>query len=469
MPVYQEYIVAIAEELAKNEKFAQSVTKACSAQSVDWIHAQAYRIGCARRVQKIHEQFRQTVHTNFMRQDEWLDNDTRIVYEQYEGWDTTRFTKRAQAEQEIKWSGARATQQSYTISNEAYRLLQESDIRIFYGCYGNQLQQVIHQECIDLIERTAQISSASPMFAYRSTLACCIDAAQTYNRVGQTYSATAVADFCYTVLDYGKAVVEGARDGLVSVAQQALDNPLQTATSVTLSVAAGEYMLAYQLGKLVYGLLNLTVNAAINPEQAQKTWNVYIEPINGLIDALKNKELSLRDGIRAGTALAVHMKAQSMLAKGCEKFCSIAKSRALTCATQNSCIDNSDYSEFCGKRFLKVINQSTEHCPASCHGQYRKLQEVLRKEQFTSIVRLSQHGYQRLIERNFAPKDVWNLLHKYDYLRMQSDGAKVYVKQIQGTYSMITINHETSRLITALKTLKFKDLIALGKNHGWTI
>lgn len=221
--------------------------------------------------------------------------------------------------------------------------------------------------------------------------------------------------------------------------------------------------------KIIIRSYNLSATAVVDREQAKETWNSYFAPIDSLIEVLKKKELSLRDGIRAGTALAVSMKAQSMLAKGCGKLCGTAKNKALTYATQNSCIDNSDYSEFCGKRFLKVINQSTERCPATCPGQYRRLKEALRIEQFAAILPLSKHGYQRLIERNFEPQEVWDLLHKYDYLRIQADGAKVYIKQIQETYNMMTVNHETHRLITALKELKFKDLVNLGKNHGWTI
>ncbi len=112
-------------------------------------------------------------------------------------------------------------------------------------------------------------------------------------------------------------------------------------------------MLAYQLGKLVYSLLDLTVNAVINPEHAQKTWDGYIEPISGLIDALKNRQLSLRDGIRAGTALAVQMKAQAILAKGCETLYSVAKTRVITYAAKNT------FSDFIKEHNNAFLNPAT--------------------------------------------------------------------------------------------------------------
>jgi hypothetical protein len=411
------------------------------------------------------------IYRNVTQQPEWLDNDTRIFYEDYETYDGSRFIKRAQAEATIKQGQIHHTQKSYNVSREATELLRKLDVHsgTYHVCFGNQLQHVLHQECVDLIERIAQLKPDSPIFEYQSALAYCIDAAQTYNKVGRTYNASMIADFCYTLFDYTKAVLEGARDGLVGVGQQALNNPLQTVASVTLFVAAAEYMLAYQLGKIVYGVLNLTVNAVINPEKAQKTWDGYITPISNLIDALKNKQISLRDGIRAGTALAVSMKAQSMLAKGCEKLYSVARIQVLEFVTQNNFVDSCDYQEFCGKGFFKVINQSTERCPATCRGQYRKLKEALRREQFSAIVKCTAHGYERLIERRFEPQEVWDLLHKFHIIRTQSDGAKVFIRQIADKYNIIILNESTNELITALKHTTLKKIVSLGENYGWKI
>ena len=364
--VYQDYMLEIAAELARDKQFAASVTQACD-EAVDWIQDEARRIRYAQRVQEAQQQFRQDVHNAFTRQPEWFDNDTRIFYEDYENSESSRFVKRAQAEAEVKRGEFRFTQQSYTLSKEATALLREFDIRgPYHTCYGNQLQQVIHQECVDLIERTAQLQPESPIFEYQESLVYFIEAAHIDNKVGRTHNASIIADFCYTLLDYGKAVLEGARDGLFGVVQQAINDPLQTIASTTLSIAAGEYMLAYQLGKIAYGVLNLTVNAVINPEQAQKTWDGYITPISSLIDALKNKQISLRDGIRAGTALAVSMKAQSMLAKGCEKLYSVAKTHALTYIAKNPLANPDQYMEMGDNFAFKLANDHkiewAKHC-----------------------------------------------------------------------------------------------------------
>ena len=60
-------------------------------------------------------------------------------------------------------------------------------------------------------------------------------------------------------------------------------------------------------------------------------------------------------------------------------------------------------------------------------------------------------------------------MHKYDYLRVQADQAKVYIRNIKGAYNIIVVNEETRELITALKELDIKAIINCGKNHGWTI
>lgn len=303
---------------------------------MDWIRDEAYRIRCTQRAQEIQQQLRQDVHNTFVMQSKWVDDDAHIFYDDYEIPGRDRFVRRSKAEAAIKQRGFDYTQQSYALSKEAAALLREFDIRgPYHTCYGNQLQQVIHQECVDLLERTAQLQPESPIFEYQESLVYFIEAAHIDNKVGRTHNASIIADFCYTLLDYGKAVLEGARDGLVGVAQYALNDPLRTIASTTLSVAAGEYLLAYQLGKIAYKVLNLTIIAAIDRDKAKQTWDGYITPISNLIDTLKNKQISLHDGIRAGTALAVSMKAQSILAKGCEKLYAVAKTRALEYIAKN--------------------------------------------------------------------------------------------------------------------------------------
>ena len=66
--------------------------------------------------------------------------------------------------------------------------------------------------------------------------------------------------------------------------------------------------------------------------------DLYLAPVNAIIDALINKQLSLRNGIRAGTSALVgeHEGVINAFAKGCEKLYSAAKTKALALLLQRN-------------------------------------------------------------------------------------------------------------------------------------
>jgi hypothetical protein len=80
-------------------------------------------------------------------------------------------------------------------------------------------------------------------------------------------------------------------------------------------------------------------------------------------------------------------------------------------------------------------------CPASCINQYEKLKEILNIEQFTSIIKTTKHGIQRLIERGFTPEEVKIIYRTPDIIRIQKDGAKAFIKIIsQNRYNLMIYN-----------------------------
>ena len=229
---------------------------------------EAERVGCKQHQQKFQEKCKQEIHDNFIQQPEWFDNDTLMLCEEHKVFDGERFVKRSQAEVAIKRGEISYTQKFYELSKASTNLLRSLGLvqTAYQSCYGNQLQHVFHKECIDLLERAAQLQQTSPIFVYQSALVYCIDAAQIYNKSGLTHNASVVADFCWTFLDYGKAVLEGVRDGVIGAAQYAVEHPAHTVASAV----AGEYMLTYQLGKIVYSVLNLAVATVVNPRTSTK-------------------------------------------------------------------------------------------------------------------------------------------------------------------------------------------------------
>jgi hypothetical protein len=108
-------------------------------------------------------------------------------------------------------------------------------------------------------------------------------------------------------------------------------------------------------------------------------------------------------------------------------------------------------------------------CPASCIQMYEKLKLALRIEEFTSIIKTTKHGIQRLIDRGFTPEETLELITKPHYSRIQSDGAKVFIQNAADRYKIIILNEMTGEVITALKNTTRKKIMHLGRNYGWEL
>ena len=104
---------------------------------------------------------------------------------------------------------------------------------------------------------------------------------------------------------------------------------------------------------------------------------------------------------------------------------------------------------------------------ASCPNQYEHLKQWLRIKEFTSIIDTTKHGIERLIERGFTPADVQEVMRFPSFMKVQRDGALVYIKQIQSNFNVIVFNQKTKKVATAIKNIDQKSLDDLGKNYGW--
>jgi hypothetical protein len=100
--------------------------------------------------------------------------------------------------------------------------------------------------------------------------------------------------------------------------------------------------------------------------------------------------------------------------------------------------------------------------------QYEELKQALRIEEFTSIVKVTKHGLQRLMER-YTVEEAQALFGNPTYLRTQADGAKVFIKEIGKRYNLAVINLTTGEVVTALNKIDKKAVINLGKNYGWEL
>lgn len=230
---------------------------------------------------------------------------------------------------------------SYNLNNNVKQLLHKygHDTKRFMHCYGNQLDHTIHQESLDLLDRIDGISSNSLLYDHQEALVDFTVAMVDYNHEGLVDKATTVADFCWTLLDYGQAIAEGAALGMYSAVADIIHNPIQA----TISIVASKPLLAYQLSKVLYNVADIGVTALSNFDHAKDKWNKYAKPLNNIIDAINKKEITVRDALKGGTAFVVGLKAQSRLLGGLGKFCNTIKQKSINFAQNNSLFNPQEY------------------------------------------------------------------------------------------------------------------------------
>ena len=230
---------------------------------------------------------------------------------------------------------------SYNLNNNVKQLLHKygHDTTRFTQCYGNQLEHVIHQESLDLLDHIDHLSYNSILYDHQEALVDFTVAMVDYNHEGCTDKATAIADFCWTLLDYGQAVGEGAALGIYSAATDILNNPIEA----TICLAAGKQVFTYQICKVLYNVADIGVTALSNIDHAKDKWNHYAEPLNNIIDKIYNKEVSVRDVIKSGTAFIVGYKAQVKLLGGLGKFCNTIKQKSINFVKNSPLLNPQEY------------------------------------------------------------------------------------------------------------------------------
>jgi hypothetical protein len=230
---------------------------------------------------------------------------------------------------------------SYNLNSNIKQLLSRAghDISAFARCHGNQLQQAIHQESLDILCHVDNLSFKSILYDHQEALIDMTSSIVEYNHADMPDKAMCVADLCWTLLDYGQAIAEGAALGIYSAAQDILTNPIEA----TISIVAGKQVLAFQLCKVLYNVAEIGATAITNFDAAQEKWNKYAEPLNNIIDAINKKEITVRDAIKGGTTFVVGYKAQGKLLGGLGKLCNSIKHKSINFVKNNPLLNPQEY------------------------------------------------------------------------------------------------------------------------------
>ena len=348
----------------------------------------------SRQAQRVKQQ---TVRATFDAQRDGLECESTEWHElldiyQEEGLgNTTRIERRIQTLHKMNNGQVVYAEQSYTLSSSAVQLLQQtgSNSESYTSNYGNPLQQVIHQECIDGIEHLAKLHQSALVYPYQQGIAQCFDAAREYNQAGLTINAATISGFCWTLLDCGLAIAEGAVDGVVGAVKDIAEHPVQAA----ICAVAGQYVLAYQLSKVLYDVADIGITALVDTDRAAQKWDNYIAPVTGLIDAIQNRQITLRDAIKGATQFAVQWKTQDKLLKGLGTLCTTTKTKAIEFAKNNPLRTPQEYMATPEGILLKSMHNTP---PAGSSLKYERSSKlfVANHEEIAALTEYAQRSMQ---------------------------------------------------------------------------
>jgi hypothetical protein len=258
----------------------------------------------------------------------------------YDFGNIERINKRIATIQEMEVNGARYTANVYHLNPYALPLIKQAHCNEnrYQRCYGNQLQQLVHQECLDIINQINVLPSNSALYDYQYSLMGYADAACEYNQLGFTFKALTIADFCWALFDCGRVLIEcghsaleGTRDGIIGAVCDIADHPLETAVCLM----AGEYVLAFHLSKLVYNVADLGITYLKDSEAGSAKWHEYTAPLDKLIEAIDKDQIKLRDIVKSGTRFVVQWKVQGKLLGCLGTFFKTAKDKVVAFIKNN--------------------------------------------------------------------------------------------------------------------------------------
>lgn len=442
----------------------------------------SYSSGLKRRIRQLHEEIRlkkecekkqaietmqqYSIYSHYLLSDvsDREYQELKPVYDQFSPLLAQAIEKRIDAQTKIKKGSVQVSTKTYRCSDYMLQLLSDNKIGLdeFTNFYGNQLQHALHYESIGILEYVASLPMYSVLYVHQNAIVNCTTALSAYNKEGLVDKASVVADFCWTLLDYGQAIAEGAASGLYTTAQDLIANPIEA----TVCIVAGKQVLAYQLCKVFYNVTDIGITALNNYDRAKEKWDYYIEPINNLISAIEKKEITIRDALKTGTAFVVGYKAQSKLLGGLGQFFGTIKQSAIRFAQTN-------ISSFTIQQYLStpegyLLRSTAKLCRSSnSPNQYEYLKQWLKIKEFTSVIKTSKHGIERLIERDFTPEEVLAVMKTPTFVKVQKDGAFAYIKQIGEKFNVIVFNKQNEEVVTVLKHTTQKKLEQMGKNYGW--
>ncbi len=280
-----------------------------------------------KKLEEEREKLRNTFYNslNQITNDALLWNNSSDIARHY-GLSNEHFGKRMAALNATQNSGAEYKQLEYTLEAPSIGLIGECNYNQnqFTTHYGNQLQQAVHQECIDVLDRTARLQTVDSLYIYRKDFMDCVDASREFNQIGLTHKATTINDFCFVLLDIGHAMAKGACLGVYYAAYDLATHPLHTG----LCLVAGQYVLAYQACKLAYAVADIAITSYYDRLAGYEKLDAYLAPVDALLTQFE-KGISAAQAAELATQVTVGWYAQGRMLKGLNSIYGKARMKAI--------------------------------------------------------------------------------------------------------------------------------------------
>jgi hypothetical protein len=286
------------------------------------------------------------------------------------------------------------------------------------------IAQCIHQELVDIVHETERLHHTTAPKIYATPLTAVLELTEVscdFNTQGETAKAFAVTDLCW-------ALLEGIKDGIQCAITDIAHHPLQTAACVI----AGEYVLAYQLLKVAYNVAEIGTLSLINSTEGSRKWHEYIDPIDQCIKAIQNKEISLRDGIKGVTQLAVGYATQRKLLGSLGTLYSGTKTAALAYAKKYPLATPQQYMTTPEGLIFKAVNNAENF--ANANSPMQRAPNASKALKASKKSKIKKQGLPTQGKLRYVPPKNWHPTEELPRIRLPN-GDRGYIDRFNNVWT----------------------------------
>jgi hypothetical protein len=201
----------------------------------------------------------------------------------------------------------------------------------FTTCYGSQLQQALHQECLSLLGACDTFNNTNSLDMFKEGCTDLVRAAMGYNHQGDFIHSARIADFCWAMVDYSTIVGNVALQTSKAVLKGIVAGSCAALVTVALGAAFGELCVVATVCCLTWTAGSVMYDLYADPEGTLTSWEKTC------------RELTPYDVIEEATAFGVSMLAPNLFSRGISKLGNSLKRGAKNFLKKNPTANLVDY------------------------------------------------------------------------------------------------------------------------------